>query len=591
MLRRWAPRATSLRLVSDRREIDLLPDPAAPGWFSCAAPDHGERYDLLVDGDLVRPDPLGRWFPDGLAAGCWWDAASYRWNDAGWRGRPLQGGVVYELHVGTFTPAGTLDGAATRLPQLVDLGISHVELMPLAAFDGDRGWGYDGVCLDAVQASYGGPDALCRFVDQAHQAGLAVLLDVVHNHLGPSGNTWEQFGPFVTDRHHTPWGGAVNLDGPGSDDVRRILIDSALQWLREFHLDGLRLDAVHELRDDRAVHFLAELSEAVEDLAREVGRPLTLVAESDRNDPRTVTPTRHGGLGMTAQWDDDIHHALHWLLTGETSGYYADFGSAEAVAYAFEHGFRHDGGWSSFRGRSHGRRVDWAMTDPWRFVVSLQTHDQVGNRAQGERLGALCGRDRLAAGAALLLSLPYTPMLFMGEEWGARTPWQFFSSFGDADLGRAVTEGRRAEFAAHGWHGDDVPDPQDRRTFERSQLSWAADATDRDDDLLRWYADLIALRSQQPGFGAGVADGAATAAGLTCRWAAAALAPSWFAVHRAEWSTVVVLGEAETIVDLGRPILEVVLAWGDAAATGSTLRLPPGSSAVVRCEPSTAAGR
>jgi maltooligosyltrehalose trehalohydrolase len=504
-VRVWAPRADEVRvrLIDTGDEIPLRR--AASGWHTGDSPGlvHGTDYLLVLDGEPVT-DPRARWLPHGVHGPArWWDPATVTWTDEGWHGRELRAATcLYELHVGTFTTAGTLKSAVDRLDHLVSLGVTHVELLPLAAFDGVHGWGYDGVAIDAVHEPYGGPDALCRFVDACHARRLAVVVDVVHNHLGPSGNYWARFGPFLTTAHQTPWGEAVNLDQPGSDDVRAILLDSVTNWLRDFHLDGLRLDAVHELVDRRAFTFLEELSETVEVLSVELGRPLSLIAETDRNDPRTVTPRTDGGLGMTAQWDDDVHHALHWLITGEASGYYSDFASVDSVMYALEHAFLHDGRWSSFRGRTHGRPVNFSRVDPWRFVVALQTHDQIGNRATGDRLSHLADVNRLAAGAAVLLTLPYTPMLFMGEEWGASTPWCFCSSYASAELARKVTEGRRAEFAPHGWRASDVPDPQDPQTFYRSKLDWSEPTQDPHRQLLQWYRDLIALRQAEPSLAA-----------------------------------------------------------------------------------------
>ncbi len=582
----WAPRAREVTVLRGERRYPLAP--RDDGWFSGSLEDlrQGDRYDLELDGQLVRPDPLARRLPDGVNGPAQvWEPGAYAWQDAGWTGRGLAGGVVYELHVGTFTPAGTFAAAADRLDHLVTLGVTHVELMPVTAFDGVAGWGYDGVAIDAVHEPYGGPDALCAFVDACHRAGLAVLLDVVHNHLGPSGNSWERFGPFLTDKHHTPWGAAVNLDDTDSDAVRAILVGSALGWLRDFHLDGLRLDAVHELHDERATHYLTELAAAVEQLSTEVGRPLTLIAESDRNDPRTISDRRAYGLGLTAQWDDDVHHALHWLLTGESAGYYADFASCEAVGRTLERGFRHEGGWSSFRGRSHGAPIDWAVTDPWRLVVSLQTHDQVGNRARGERLRTLAGLDRCAAGAVLLAVLPYTPMLFMGEEWGADTPWRFFSSFPDPELGRAVTEGRRQEFAAHGWDAEEIPDPQDPATVAASRLDWDEPARPREQELLGWYRTLLALRAAEPGLGAGWARPGASADGVRCSWGASPDGrPDWFAVHRGPWFAVANLASEAVEVPLPAPLASVAAWWGSPApATPSSerLTLPQDASALL----------
>ena len=390
----------------------------------------------------------------------------------GWRGprdgQGVLGGVVYELHVGTFTAEGTLDAAVERLDHLVALGIDVVEVMPVAAFPGRWGWGYDGVALYAVHDGYGGPDAFARFVDACHARGLGVCLDVVHNHLGASGNYLARFGPYFTGAHTTPWGPAVNLDQEGAEHVRGFLVENALRWFRDFHVDALRLDAVHELKDSSPRHYLAELSDAVATLSAELGRPLDLVAESDLNDTTMVAPTADGGRGMTAQWDDDVHHALHVALTGERHGYYADFaggdgrdeaGPLAVLAKVLTRGFLHDGTLSTFRGRRWGRPVDTAGLDARRLLGYLQTHDQVGNRMAGDRVSATLPPGLQAAGAALYLLAPTTAMVFMGEEWAASTPWQFFTSFEEDGLAEAVREGRRAEFGSHGWSADAVPGP------------------------------------------------------------------------------------------------------------------------------------
>jgi maltooligosyltrehalose trehalohydrolase len=608
----WAPRARSGVDVVGADVVEggvpprtaLPEDPVRPGWFAgdVAWLRHGARYRVGLGDDLL-PDPLARRLPDGVHGPAQaWDAATYAWHDEDWTGRLLRdAAVVYELHVGTFTPAGTLDAAAAHLPYLTELGVTHVELMPLSAFDGPHGWGYDGVALDAVHEPYGGPDALCRFVDSAHRAGVAVLLDLVHNHFGPSGDYWDRFGPFRTAAHRTPWGAAVNLDQPGSDDVRAILLGSARRWLTDFHLDGLRLDAVHALHDQRALTYLEELAATVDDLSVELDRPLALVAESDRNDPATVLPRAAGGaggLGLTGQWDDDVHHALHWLTTGETGGYYADFASPRAVAHALEHAFWHDGRWSSFRGRTHGRAVDWARTDPWRFVVSVQTHDQVGNRAAGDRLAALAGRDRAAAAAAVLLTLPYTPMLFMGEEWGATTPWPYFTSFPERELGDAVSEGRRAEFSRHGWSAQQVPDPQDPATYEGARLDPAAGAA-ADPRMVAWYRELLALRRREPGLRSAAAGPDPTAGALRCRWTPQPVAaddprPAWFVAARPGWRTAVNLRDVEQDVPLdvdglgtvSRGTAELAWAGADVIEQGgvTSVRLPALGSAVLRVD-------
>jgi maltooligosyltrehalose trehalohydrolase len=494
----WAPEATevSVRIgTDDERPMDQR----SGGWWQRAATDvhQGDDYAFRIDGGDPRPDPRSLWQPSGVhAASRVYDHGGYEWHDGSWRGVPLAGSVLYELHVGTFTEEGTLSAAMTRLDHLVELGIDAVELLPVNAFDGPLGWGYDGVGLYAVHEEYGGPDALKAFVDACHDRSIGVVLDVVYNHLGPSGNYLSEFGPYFTDRHTTPWGPAVNLDAPGSDEVRAWILDNAVGWLRDFHLDGLRLDAVHALVDTRAFPLLEEMAERVRELAAQVGKPLFLVAESDLNDPRTVTPAPTG-LGLDAQWSDDVHHSLHATLTGERQGYYADFGSLPTLATALTSAFVHAGTWSSFRGRTHGRPVDRRSAPGSRFVAYLQDHDQVGNRATGDRLSAILTPGLLKVGAALLLCSPYTPMLFMGEEWGASTPWQFFTSFPDPVLAKAVREGRRAEFEQHGWRADDVPDPQDPQSFERSRLDWDEIDEEPHAGLLDWYRRLIALRRQR----------------------------------------------------------------------------------------------
>ena len=594
----WAPRAAAVDIVTDDgAQYELVAEPASDGWF-CGPVDlsHGSDYWVRVDGTDL-PDPLARWLPHGVhGAARYWDPETVKWTDDSWRGSSIKdAGCIYELHVGTFTEQGTLDAARARLDWLVDLGVTHVELMPLAAFDGDRGWGYDGVALNAVQHCYGGPDALCRFVDACHHRGLAVILDVVHNHLGPSGNYWDAFGPLTTEKHRTPWGGAINLDDVGSDDVRAILIGTTLGWIRDFHLDGLRMDAVHELVDDRALTYLEELSEAVALESERLGRLVEVTAESDRNDARTVTPVDGGGLGLTAQWDDDVHHALHWLLTAEDAGYYDDFATADAVKYALERGFLHDGTWSSFRGRSHGRPVDFSHVDPWRFIVSVQTHDQVGNRATGERLSHLVDLDTQAAAATILLSLPFTPLLFMGQEWGARTPWQFFTDFADPKLAGLVTEGRRSEFASHGWAAQDVPDPQAEQTFGRSVLDWSqAEATDGV-RLADWYRTLLRLRREHPGLGSAIADadsadGARTAAGIHAAIETdQAGRPETIMLFRDEWFICANLSKREQVLSVAGTSLLAEATWPDAAAFGLThegertsIALAVGASGVFR---------
>ncbi|MBD5787641.1 malto-oligosyltrehalose trehalohydrolase [Cellulosimicrobium terreum] len=468
-----------------------------PGWWGY---DHeiepGTDYGFSVDGGPGRPDPRSPHQPYGVHGPSRTFDPTFAWTDGAWPGRDVRGEVLYELHVGTFTPEGTLDAAVERLDELVELGVGAVELMPVAAFGGRWGWGYDGVHLYAVHEPYGGPRALQRFVDAAHARGLAVVLDVVYNHLGPSGNYLPEFGPYFTDAHTTPWGSAVNLDRPGSREVREWVVCNAERWFEEFHVDALRLDAVHALVDDSPTHVLVELSRRVGRLAEELGRPLTLVAESDENDPATVAGAEQGGRGMQAQWADDVHHAVHALLTGERQAYYVDFGSVAVLRKALTGVFVHDGTYSTFRGRTWGRPVP-AGADGHAFVVSAQNHDQVGNRARGDRPSAVLDAGGLAVAAALVLVSPFTPMLFMGEEWGATTPWQYFTDHDDPELARSIREGRAAEFSGHEWSdGTVVPDPQDPATRDASVL----DRSERDvaphARLLAWYRTLITLRER-----------------------------------------------------------------------------------------------
>ena len=494
----WAPLASSVSLVADGHEIRMAS--GERGWWTAVAEaEQPVRYGFRLDGAAKPlPDPRSRRQPDGgheLSAT--FDAQEYEWHDTAWTGRPLPGGLIYEMHVGTFTPDGTFEAAIDKLDHLVSIGVGFVELLPVNAFNGVHNWGYDGVLWYAVHEAYGGPAGYQRFVDACHQRGLAVIQDVVYNHLGASGNYLPQFGPYLHDAHANSWGSSVNLDGPDSDTVRRFIIDNALMWMRDYHVDGLRLDAVHALVDSRATHLLAELAAEVDVLSAHLGRPLSLIAESDLNDPRLITSSEAGGYGLDAQWSDDFHHAVHVAVTGETTGYYTDFGSVGAIAKVLTAGFFHDGTYSSFRGRNHGRRVDTQVTPGSRFVVFVQDHDQIGNRAIGDRLSAQVDPARLAIAAVLVFTSPFTPMLFMGEEWAASTPWQFFTSHPEADLGRATAEGRIAEFARMGWDPAVVPDPQDESTFLNSKLDWAELEKDDHAAILGLYRQLARLRRER----------------------------------------------------------------------------------------------
>lgn len=516
-VRLWAPNARGVTLVLPRpgEVAGRIPMGREDGgWWRSPEPlAPGTDYAFSLDDGPPLPDPRSPWQPSGVhGPSRTFDTSVHAWGDHAWQGRSVLGAVMYELHVGTFTPEGTLDYAIGRLDHLARLGVDVVELMPVAAFPGRHGWGYDGVALWAVHDPYGGPAALQRFVDAAHARGLAVCIDVVYNHLGPSGNYLGQFGPYFTDRHHTPWGDAVNLDGGDAAEVRAFIIENAMRWLRDFHVDALRLDAVQALVDDSPRHLLADLSDAVAELEREVGRPLSLVAESDLNDARLVMPTDRDlngrpGLGMTAQWSDDLHHALHALLTGERQGYYVDFGAPETLAKALTQVFVHDGGRSTFRGRDWGSPVPDDV-DGRRFVVSSQNHDQVGNRGLGDRPSRVLSSGRLAVSAALVILGPGTPLLFMGEEWGASTPFQYFTDHTEPELAEAVRAGRVAEFRAHGWaevYGPDfeLPDPQSPGTVARSRPDWAELDLEQHARLLDLYGALIHLRHTVPEIASG----------------------------------------------------------------------------------------
>ena len=495
----WAPHARGVEVVVDGGRQEMRPAEGREGWFEATVEGagNGTRYQFSIDGGPPRPDPRSASQPDGVdGPSAVVDHGAFQWTDAGWRGLPLSGAVVYELHVGTFTPGGTFDDVVTKLPHLVDLGVDVIELLPVNAFPGDRGWGYDGVDLFAPHHPYGGPDGLKRLVDACHASGVGVVMDVVYNHLGPAGNYLGEFGPYFTDKYSTPWGMAVNLDDRGSNEARRFFLDNALMWLRDYHCDGLRIDAVHALVDTSAMHLLEEMAIEVSALEAALGRTLFLIAESDLNDPRVVARREVGGYGIDAQWSDDFHHALHAVLTGERSGYYEDFGRLEQVATALQQAFVYAGDHSAHRGRRHGRAP--AGIAGWRFLGYLQDHDQVGNRAQGDRSSHLMSTERLKIGAALVLTAPFVPMLFMGEEWGASTPFQYFTDHPDPALGAAVSTGRRREFEAFGWRPDDVPDPQSPATFERSRLDWSEPARAPHAELLTWHRDLIRLRRAFP---------------------------------------------------------------------------------------------
>ena len=570
-LRVWAPLATSVEAaLSDDRVAMTAGD---GGWWTLDDDrvTAGTDYAFCVDGGDPRPDPRSRWQPHGVhGRSRVVDDNAYSWGDTSWHGHPVLGGLVYELHIGTFTPDGTFAAAIDRLDHLVSLGVDSIELLPVAAFPGRHGWGYDGVALYAVHDAYGGPDGMKAFVDAAHQRGLAVILDVVYNHLGPSGNYLANFGPYFTDKHTTPWGAAVNYDDAYSDEIRRFVIDNATMWLRDYHCDGLRLDAVHAIKDESAIHLLEQLSTTVEALSAQVGRPLTLIAESDLNDPRLIRSREVGGYGLNAQWSDDFHHALHSALTGETTSYYEGFGPLDVLADTLHDSWYFNGRWSPFRKRTHGRPFPHELS-PHALLGYLQDHDQVGNRAQGERSAALMSEGLLKVGTALVLTSPYTPMLFMGEEWAASTPWQFFTDHDDPDLAEAVRNGRQNEFKEFGWRPEDVPDPQDVETFNRSKLDWAELDKQQHAEMLDWHRRLIALRRSEPDL---------MSAPTTVTYDEER---RWVVVRRGSIAVACNLADTRQSVPLPGPAEQILESSADeAAATGASAALPAESAVIVR---------
>lgn len=497
VIRVWAPYAKEVQVILDGTSYPMLS--TRHGWWMLDSPlaGHGSDYAFVLDGSGPLPDPRSPWQPYGVHGfSRMLDHSLFSWTDDRWQAPPLSSAVIYELHTGTFSPQGTFQGVAQKLDHLVDLGITHIELMPVNSFSGTHGWGYDGVGLFAPHEPYGGPAGLKELVDECHARGIAVILDVVYNHLGPEGNYLDRFGPYFTNRYSSPWGNAVNLDGPGSDEVRRFFIENALMWLKDYHMDVLRLDAVHAIIDTSSVHFLEELSQEVEMLQARTGRHLALIAESNLNNPRIVQPREIGGYGIDAQWNDDFHHALHTVLTGEKNGYYGDFGTLSDLAQAMEEIFVYSGRYSAFRGRKHGRPVRGVSGN--KFLAYLQNHDQIGNRARGERLNHLVDTGRFMLGSALVFASACIPMIFQGEEWAASSPFQYFTDHQDEELGKAVVTGRREEFAAFGWGPGDIPDPQDPATFERSKPLWEELEHEPHTSVLAWYKGLIRLRRELP---------------------------------------------------------------------------------------------
>ncbi|SOX53643.1 malto-oligosyltrehalose trehalohydrolase [Mycobacterium ahvazicum] len=565
----WAPKPAQVRLDVDGA-VHVMTRTEDGWWHASVDAPPDARYGFLLDDDTkVLPDPRSPRQPDGVHERSQLWEPGHTWTDGDWAGRSVEGAVIYELHIGTFTAAGTFDAAIEKLDYLVDLGIDFVEVMPVNSFAGTHGWGYDGVLWYSVHEPYGGPDGLVRFVDACHARGLGVLIDAVFNHFGPSGNYLPRFGPYLSSGSN-PWGEGVNIADADSDEVRRYIIGCALRWMRDFHADGLRLDAVHALVDTTAVHILEEMASETDWLSQQVGRPLSLVAESDMNDPRLITPRDHYGYGVTAQWDDDIHHAIHTAVSGERQGYYADFGSLATLADTLRRGFFHAGTYSSFRRRRHGRPLDTKAIPASRLLAYTCTHDQVGNRALGDRPSAHLTGGQLAIKAALVLGSPYTAMLFMGEEWGASTPFQFFSSHPEPELAKATVEGRKSEFAEHGWDADDIPDPQDPQTFGRSKLNWGEVDAGEHARLLAFYRELIALRHSDPDLADPWLEHLTVDYDEELRW---------ITLSRGQLRIACNLGDKPVTVPAAG---DVVLAWGEPTAGEGGTVLEPQSVAILR---------
>ncbi len=492
----WAPFAGNLEVRLSTKQDQYIPFVQKPHGYWSLTCDHitpGTRYLYRLDGQVERPDPASRYQPEGVHQFSEVVDLHFPWNDHEWKGIPLREYIFYELHVGTFTDEGTFDAIIPHLNELKNIGITAIELMPVAQFPGGRNWGYDGVHPFAAQNTYGGPQGLHRLVDACHQKGLAVVLDVVYNHLGPEGNYLSEFGPYFTDQYKTPWGCAINFDGPYSDEVRRFFIENALYWLREFHIDALRLDAIHAIKDFSAVPFLEDLQIAVEKLNNELSWPRYLIAESDLGDARIIKAREFGGCGLAAQWSDDFHHSLHTLLTGEHAGYYEDFGEVRHLANTFRNGYAYTGQYSKFRKRTHGSSTEHTTAE--QFVVCSQNHDQIGNRLKGDRLTETLSFDRLKLAAGAVLLSPFLPLLFMGEEYGELAPFQYFVSHSDPVLITAVRKGRADEFASFQWK-DNVPDPQDKETFLRSKLQHSLRLEGTHKVLLEFYRELITVRKR-----------------------------------------------------------------------------------------------
>lgn len=569
----WAPLPAKVEVLAGKKVFPLRA--SADGWWTAevASAEAGTDYGFILDGEGPYPDPRSPSQPDGVCGlSRTVDQNEFAWTDARWQPPPLSSAVIYELHIGTFTPTGTFEAAIEKLDHLAQLGVTHVELMPVNEFPGTRGWGYDGASLFAPYHVYGGPGGLKRLVNACHARGLAVLLDVVYNHLGPSGNFLPKFAPCFSERYASAWGRGLNFDGAGSDEVRRLFCDNALMWLRDYHFDGLRLDAVHAIFDTSAQPFLEQLEIEVRQLEARLGRPLVLIAESDLNDPRLLWPRERGGFELDAQWNDDFHHALHSALTGERSGYYEDFGTLANVCQVLREGYLYDGRYSAFRRRRHGRAPEGLSGH--RFVVYFQNHDQIGNRAVGDRSGRLISPGRLKIASALVFTSPFVPMLFQGEEWAASTPFLFFTDYQEPELARGVREGRCREFAAFGWQPEAVPDPQSAETFQHSKLDWSELCRPPHGDLLDWHRRLIQLRRGEPALTDGNREGVITSCDEKNRW---------LVVERQNLSLACNLQNVAQPVPLRAGRHQILLAselLGDTAS--GHLQMPPDSVAILK---------
>jgi maltooligosyltrehalose trehalohydrolase len=577
VFRVWAPGAGKVEVEIDSRPVEMKR--GERGWWEAEVEEagHGTDYAFRLDGGIPLPDPRSMWQPSGVhgpSRVC--DHSRFLWTDKNWQTPPLRSAVMYELHVGTFTQEGTFASTIERLDYLVDLGVTHVELMPVNEFPGSRGWGYDGVHIYAPYHPYGGPDGLKRLVDACHAKGLGVILDVVYNHLGPEGCYVQRFGPYYTSRYHTPWGDALNFDGRGADEVRRYVVDNALMWLRDYHMDGLRLDAVHAIIDTSAVHILEQMAKEVGDLEAASGRYMFLIAESDLNDPRIVWGWDIGGYGLDAQWCDDFHHSVHSLITREKNGYYSSFGEMWQLAKAFRHAFVYDGVYSHYRDRAYGRPTE--KCSGHNFVTYIQDHDQVGNRAIGDRMSHIAGSDCQKVAAACLFFSPLVPMLFMGEEWAASTPFQYFSDFENEDLRRAVSAGRRREFSHFGWDGADVPDPIDPACFERTKLLWSEVGEGPHGEMLDWYKRLIRLRKETSELANGRLEGVAAAFSEKDKTLVVERGPMTLAANLSDKTRVVEIGQA-------RPKHIILASKKEVQTAPKGVSLPKDSAVILGPEP------